>query len=173
MFSFLYHCQDFYRLDCIYELQSGCLIGGRNCIPFTSTWVTPSFWWGPCYSSFSFSVLLFCFVCLPSVSCPTIALSIDYQCLISPSLFLCCYFALFVSLLCLVPRLLCLWIINVWFPLHFSELLFCFVCLPAVSCPTITLFMDYQCLISPSLFLCCYFALFVSLLCLVPRLLCL
>jgi hypothetical protein len=47
-------------------------------------------------------------------------LSMDYQCLISPSLF--------------------------------SVLLFCFVCLPAVSCPTITLSIDYQCLISPSLF---------------------
>jgi hypothetical protein len=57
------------------------------------------------------------------------------------SSFLCCYFALFVSLLCLVPRLLCLYIINV-----------CFVCLPAVSCPTMALFIDYQCLISPSLF---------------------
>jgi hypothetical protein len=65
-----------------------------------------------------FSVLLFSFVCPPAVSYPTIALSMDYQYLISPSLFLCCYFALFVSLLCLVPRLPCLWIINVWFPLH-------------------------------------------------------
>ena len=35
------------------------------------------------------------------------------------SSFLCCYFALFVSLLCLVPILLSLWIINVCFPLHF------------------------------------------------------
>ena len=35
------------------------------------------------------------------------------------SSFLCCYFALLVSFLCVVPRLLCLWIINVWFPLQF------------------------------------------------------
>jgi hypothetical protein len=38
------------------------------------------------------------------------------------------------------------------FPFTFSVLLFSFACLPAVSCPTIALFMDYQCLISPSLF---------------------
>jgi hypothetical protein len=101
------------------------------------------------------------------VSCPTITLSMDYQCLLCLSpccvlshdyfvydyqCLLClspCYvlshdyfvyglsmFALFVSLLCLVPRLPYLWIINV-----------CFVCLSAVSCPTITLSMDYQCLL--------------------------
>jgi hypothetical protein len=143
-------------------------------------------------------VLLICFVCLPAVSCPTITLSMDYQCLLclSPccvlshdcfvsglSMFalfvslLCLVprllfsglsmFALFVSLLCFVPRLLCLWIINV-----------CFVCLPALSCPTIALSLDYQCLLclSPCCVLShdCFvyrlsmFALFVSLLCLVP-----
>ena len=42
----------FTRHDCIYELHSGCLIWSRNCVPFTSIWVPPNFWWRPCYSSF-------------------------------------------------------------------------------------------------------------------------
>jgi hypothetical protein len=102
-------------------------------------------------------------------------------------------FVLFVSLLCLVPRLLCLWIINVCFvcllavscpTITLSMIInVCFVCLPAMSCPTITLSMDYQCLLclSPCCVLSndCFvyglsmFALFVSVLGFVPRLLCL
>ena len=35
------------------------------------------------------------------------------------SLFSVLFFTLLVFFLCLVPRLLCLWIINVWLPLHF------------------------------------------------------
>jgi hypothetical protein len=46
-------------------------------------------------------------------------------------------FTLFVSLLCLVPRLLCLSIITVWFPLHF----FCVVILLCLS-PCCVLFHD-------------------------------
>jgi hypothetical protein len=120
-------------------------------------------------SMFDFPFTFFCVVILLCLS-PCCVLSHD--CFVYGlsmfdfpfTFFLCCYFALFVSLLCLVPRLLCLWIINVWFPLHFfSVLLFCFVCLPAVFCPTFTLSMDYQCLISPSLFFCV-----VILLCLSP-----
>ena len=115
----------FTGLDCIYEVHGECLIGSRNCVPVAhlSSFLC-------CYFALLVSFLcvvprLFClwiinvcFACLPAVSSPTIALSMDYQCLISPSLF--------------------------------SVLLFCFVCLPAVSCPTIALSMDYQCLISPS-----------------------
>ena len=144
-----------------------------------------------------------CFVCIPAVFCPTITLSMDYQCFLCLSP--CCVlshdyfvyglsmFVLFVSVLCFVPRLLCLWIINVCFVclvLYFVPRLLClwiinvcFVCLPAVFCPTLTLSMDYQCLLCLSP--CCVlshdyfvyglsmFALFVSLLCFVRRLLCL
>jgi hypothetical protein len=98
-FSFLYHrialSMDYQWLLCL----SPCCVFSHDCFVYRlSMFDFP----------FTFSVLLFCFLCLPAVSSPTITLSIDYQCLISPSLFLCCYFALFVSLLCLLPRLLCL-----------------------------------------------------------------
>jgi hypothetical protein len=71
------------------------------------------------------------------VFCVVILICLSPCCVLSHNYFVyrLSMFALFVSLLCLVPRLLCLWIINV-----------CFVCLPAVSCPTITLSINYQCL---------------------------
>jgi hypothetical protein len=102
---------------------------------------------------FTFSVVLFCFVCLPAVSCSTIALSIDYHSLISPSLFsvllfsFACLLALSCPTIALSIDYQCL--IS---PSLVSVLLSCFVCLPSVSCPTVALSMDYQCLISPSLF---------------------
>ena len=44
-------------LDGIYAKHSRRLIRGRNCLPFPSNWVHPSFWWGPCCF---FSVFLCC-----------------------------------------------------------------------------------------------------------------
>ena len=47
-FSFLYHCQDFYRTWLYISNMAGVLYKNRNCSPFASTWVHPhGFWWRP------------------------------------------------------------------------------------------------------------------------------
>ena len=52
----------FYVLDCIHEQHCGCSIRSRNSLPFESTWVHPSYCWGPCCSSFQFfCIVLSCF----------------------------------------------------------------------------------------------------------------
>jgi hypothetical protein len=38
-----------------------CLIRSRNCLPFAGAFVHPRLWWGPCSSSFLFSVWYFLF----------------------------------------------------------------------------------------------------------------
>jgi len=61
MFSFHYHCQDFYRSWLyIYEYYGGCFIRSRNCLPFMSTWVQPRFFGGICVAHF----FCFFFVCV-------------------------------------------------------------------------------------------------------------
>ena len=50
------------------RVNDGCFIRDRNCLPFASTCVHIGFWWDPFCSSFWFSVVCICFVCLRSMS---------------------------------------------------------------------------------------------------------
>ena len=50
--------------------HDGCLVKGRNCLPFGSTWLHYRFLMGPVFLIFlAFRVVVFCFVCLRHVSC--------------------------------------------------------------------------------------------------------
>ena len=58
----------------------------RNFLPLVSTCVHPQFLLGLSYSSFQFSVLCFCFICLPLVY-PMLPVSLDCPFLIASSVF--------------------------------------------------------------------------------------
>ena len=100
----------------LYEEHGGCLIRGRNCLPFTSAWAhPPCFWWG----SMLFIFLVFCvvfFVLFVFVLCTQ-----------------CCQFfwivhswlplVLFVFVLC-TQCCQFFWIVHSWLPLRFSLIWF-------------------------------------------------
>jgi hypothetical protein len=77
-------------------MSGGCLIRGRNCLPFASTWVHPRFLEGSVlliYLAFCV-VLCFCvlFVFVLCLLCPMLSMSLDCPCLITRSVFSGVYF---------------------------------------------------------------------------------
>ena len=88
MFSFLYHCEDFYQTWLhIWVTRRGCLT--RNCLPFMSTWVHTRI----LVRSVLPIVLVFfvvCFALFVFVLClvyPMLSVSLDCQFLITLSVF--------------------------------------------------------------------------------------
>jgi hypothetical protein len=143
MFSFLYHCQDFYRTWLYIWVTWRVSYRKQELLTFASTWDHSRFWWGPCWST----VVLLC-VFTFWVSCCDVRLIFPHgsdvrfvfasSCLwgarVLFTLFvcmwwcptcddvqhiLCCIFDLFFFVLC---TLCCqfLWIVHLWLPLRYS-----------------------------------------------------
>ena len=70
-FPFVYRLYFLYHwtfTSLAYGQHSRCRIENRNCLPFTSTWIHPWFYfWNQCCSSFQFSMLRFLFCVLFSI----------------------------------------------------------------------------------------------------------
>ena len=62
MFSFLYHCQDFYRTWLYICVTRWVSYKKRNCLPSRAHDFTPRFWWGPCFLFVYCLFLVFCAV---------------------------------------------------------------------------------------------------------------
>ena len=88
--SFFYHRQDLTRLD--YEINRGCLIRSRNCLPLESTRVHPRFFGGISVADISFLYRVVCVFC-----------------------FCCSSFHVLFAQCCL-----CLWIVHSWLSIRFS-----------------------------------------------------
>ena len=132
MFSFLYHCHDFYWTWLyIYELHDGRIIRSINCLPFASTGVNPRFF-------LCFLFVLSYYVCVFTFWIPCYEVRYDFRIMFVSSLFpVVCrrahvLFTLFVHsdvlhILCCVFFVVCtqfLWIVHLWLALLCSLTLF-------------------------------------------------
>ena len=88
MFSFLYHCQDFYRTWLYTRVTRRMSCKKHKLLTIRkhlTTWLQPCFWWGPCY--------VFAFVCFRHMY-HILPVSLDYPFLIARSVFFNVYLVL-------------------------------------------------------------------------------